>query len=96
MCKCDTCKVEAGIQNSGELGCCAWFLENVWANNKSVDTCPVYSPVDSLQKVTYKGDCRLTGYIVRWIGEDQFIAYVTNRYGTKGEMLCHKDSWWLT
>lgn len=96
MCKCDTCKIEMSIRESNEPGCCAWFLDNVWANGKSVDTCPVYRPLDSLQKIAYKGDCRLSGRIVRWIDENQFIGYVKNRFGTQGEMLCHKDSWWIT
>ena len=95
MNRCETCKIGHESMKSEEPACCAWFLWNVWVDNKSVDTCPQYVPLDSLQKVHYKGDCRLSGHIVSWVDDDHFIAYVTNRYGTKGEMLCHKDNWWF-
>lgn len=93
MCICDTCKIEASIRSSDEPGCCAWYLENVVVCGISVDLCPVYKPVDTLQKVGSKICPNLSGYILRWINSEQFIASIVNRNGKRGEMICHIDFW---
>ena len=38
----------------------------------------------------------LTGYILRWIDEDQFIASITGRDGNSTEMVCHRQFWEVT
>ena len=95
MCKCDTCKVEESIRKSNEPACCAWYMDNVVISGASVDVCPVYKPIDSMQEVVSNLCPTMTGRVVRWINSEQFIAYITNRLGQGGEMICHKDYWTL-
>lgn len=93
MCLCDTCKVEMSIRESGEPGCCVWYMDNVVIGGVSVDGCPVYKPAESLQKVRSKLCPALSGYILRWLDSNQFIASIINRDGNRGEMICHTDYW---
>lgn len=93
MSLCDTCKVEESIRKSREPACCAWYLENVVIAGSSVDRCSKYEPIDTLKKVYNKLCPTLTGYILRWINSELFIARITNRFGTTGEMICNKKHW---
>jgi hypothetical protein len=95
MCLCDTCKVEASIRKSNEPACCAWYLENVVVGGASVNKCPVYKPIESMQVVHSKLCSALTGHIVRWLDSNQFIALIINRDGRRGEMICHTDYWYV-
>lgn len=42
MDKCKTCAVNKRVQESEELVCCAWYLENVVCGDKSVRECSEY------------------------------------------------------
>lgn len=93
MSKCDTCKVEESIVNSNIPACCKWYMENVVIGGRSEDDCTMYEPVGTLAKVVSKLDSHMFGHILRWIDDNTFIASVINRFGTRGEMVCHKDYW---
>lgn len=93
MSKCDTCQVEMNIRKSSESVCCKWYMDNVVIGGSSVDRCTAYEPVDTLTKVYSKLCPTLCGHILRWIDDKRFIASITNRYGRRGEMICHTDYW---
>lgn len=93
MCLCDTCKLESSIRKSNEPGCCAWHLDNVVIAGIPVNRCPVYEPIDSCQKMRSKLLPQLTGHILRWIDDQQFIISVINRDGNRGEMIGHREFW---
>lgn len=93
MNRCDVCRVKESVEKSNEPACCAWYLENVVVGNKTVDNCTAFEPAESLVKIVSTICPNLTGHILRWIDSNQFIAVVTSRDGTVGEMICHKDCW---
>ena len=93
MSLCDTCKVEMSIRNSNEPACCVWYMNNVVICGTSVDRCTEYKPIDALEKVHSKLCPALTGYILRWLDANQFIARITNRNGQVGEMICNRQFW---
>lgn len=92
MCLCNTCKTELSIRESNEPACCAWYLENVVIYGIPATSCSEYRPVDSVPRIVSKLNPQMTGYVLRWINSNQFIALVNTQYG-RGEMIGHKDFW---
>lgn len=39
MSKCDNCIIMKQINNSAELSCCIWYMDNVVCGNKSIEEC---------------------------------------------------------
>lgn len=42
MVKCDTCKIMREMENSNELCCCGWYMDNVVLGNKNIEECEDY------------------------------------------------------
>lgn len=93
MKRCDLCKVHESAQNSKEPSCCKWYMDNVVIGDKTIDSCTDFEPIDDCIRVVSNICPNLTGHILRWVTSETFIALVTNRFGSMGEMICHKDCW---
>ena len=42
MVKCDTCKIMREMENSNELCCRVWYMDNVVLGNKNIEECEDY------------------------------------------------------